>query len=147
MFLKSIKRIFGLLSLFLVVSVNAESLYLCKGYNGGSFWSSVLCSERKATIDRIVTVPDGTSFEHQVQIGNQTLGEAAKLTQPQSYGNASQNSNANSPAKTQSECKYLEDRIAYLDSLARQPQSGSMQDWITAERRTARDRQFRIRCR
>lgn len=147
MFLKFIKRIFGLLSLFLVVSVNAESLYLCKSYNGGFFWSSVLCSERKATIDRIVTVPDGTSFEHQVQIGNQALGEVAKLTQPQSHGNASQNSNANSPAKTQSECKYLEDRIAYLDSLARQPQSGSMQDWITAERRTARDRQFRIRCR
>lgn len=45
------------------------------------------------------------------------------------------------------ECKALDERIKYLDSMARQPQSGQMQDWIKNERKIARDRQFRISCR
>ncbi|APW35800.1 hypothetical protein RD110_00025 [Rhodoferax koreense] len=38
--------------------------------------------------------------------------------------------------------RYIED----LDAWARQPQSGEMQDWITARKREARDRQFRLKC-
>lgn len=47
----------------------------------------------------------------------------------------------------QSECVLLNQQIKNLDALARQPQSGQMQDWITAERKRLRDRQFRIPCR
>ena len=46
-----------------------------------------------------------------------------------------------------SECGLLDQQIKNLDSLARQPQSGQTQDWITAERKKLRDRQFRIPCR
>lgn len=46
-----------------------------------------------------------------------------------------------------SECTWIDERIKYLDAMARQPQSGQMQDWITAERKRLRDRQFRIPCR
>lgn len=46
-----------------------------------------------------------------------------------------------------SECGLLDQQIKNLDSLARQPQSGPTQDWITAERKKLRDRQFRIPCR
>lgn len=49
-------------------------------------------------------------------------------------------------AAMKAECAWLESRIQYLDDLARQPQSARMQDWIRDERKTARDRQFRIRC-
>ncbi|GAB3482105.1 hypothetical protein [Polaromonas eurypsychrophila] len=45
------------------------------------------------------------------------------------------------------ECKALDERIKYLDALARQPQSGQTQDWIRDERKKARDRQVRIPCR
>jgi hypothetical protein len=45
------------------------------------------------------------------------------------------------------ECQALDERIKYLDAMARQPQSGQMQDWISNERKIARDRQFRIPCR
>jgi hypothetical protein len=45
-----------------------------------------------------------------------------------------------------SECKALDARVVQLDALARQPQSGQMQDWIASQRKEARDRQFRLRC-
>lgn len=44
------------------------------------------------------------------------------------------------------ECQWLEKRIEYLDSLARQPQSGQMQDWIKEQKAAARSRQFAIHC-
>ncbi|HJV76232.1 MAG TPA: hypothetical protein VJ654_18575 [Noviherbaspirillum sp.] len=44
------------------------------------------------------------------------------------------------------ECQWLEKRIEYLDSLARQPQSGHMQDWIKEQKAAARSRQFAIHC-
>lgn len=43
-------------------------------------------------------------------------------------------------------CRELERRIEELDAWARQPQTAQMQDWITARKREARDRQFRLRC-
>lgn len=45
------------------------------------------------------------------------------------------------------ECKAWDERIKYLDAMARQPQSGQTQDWIREERKKARDRQARIPCR
>ena len=54
----------------------------------------------------------------------------------------------NSPAPdTAAQCKQLEVQIAYWDELARQPQTGPTQDWISSQRKQARDTQFRIRCR
>ncbi len=52
------------------------------------------------------------------------------------------------PSYTQlkAECAALDERIKYLDSLARKPQPGQMQDWISGQRKDARDRQFRMRC-
>ncbi|WP_194725445.1 hypothetical protein [Noviherbaspirillum malthae] len=44
------------------------------------------------------------------------------------------------------ECEELDKRVADLDSMARQPHSGVMQDWIKKERKAVRDRQFAIRC-
>ena len=49
-------------------------------------------------------------------------------------------------AALKAECAELEARIKYLDSMARQPQSGQTQDWIREERKKARDRQVRIPC-
>jgi hypothetical protein len=43
-------------------------------------------------------------------------------------------------------CAWLKERVNYLDSLARQPQSGRMQDWIRGERKIARDQQRDLRC-
>ena len=49
-------------------------------------------------------------------------------------------------AATKAECTALDLQIKSLDSMALQPQSGQMQDWIRGERAKARDRQFMLRC-
>jgi hypothetical protein len=49
-------------------------------------------------------------------------------------------------AAMKAECATLDERVKYLDAMARQPQSMQMHDWIRNERKIARDRQARIPC-
>lgn len=49
-------------------------------------------------------------------------------------------------ALRQQECQWLDAEIQRLDALARQPQSGAMQDHLRHQRKQARDRQFALRC-
>ena len=58
-----------------------------------------------------------------------------------------QNGSFNDAAAKKAECQLLETQIEQWDARARQPQSAQMQDWITDQRKKARDRQFRIPCR
>ncbi|MBG6078084.1 hypothetical protein [Polaromonas sp. CG_9.11] len=44
------------------------------------------------------------------------------------------------------ECDGLDSQIRHWDSMARQPQGVQTQDWISAQRKQARDRQFRMGC-
>lgn len=122
-----------------------REIYLCKGYGGGMFWSSAICSTQRATIDRIVTVPANMPWDQQVQLAEGRRQEVQQLyAQPRSVpldaGNASPGSAR--PA----ECQALEMRIQQLDSMARQPQSGYTQDWIRNERQQTRSRQAALRC-
>lgn len=50
-------------------------------------------------------------------------------------------------AAMKAECAAWDERVKYLDALARQPLDGQTQDWIRSERKNARDRQSRIPCR
>jgi hypothetical protein len=122
----------------------AATIYLCKAYGGGSFWSTATCSTQQATIERMVNVPDDMPFELQVQLGNQAAAEGARLAAPPSAATPRAQPE-NTPVTD--ECPLLEERIRRLDSLARQPQSGATQDWIAERRREARSRQFQLRCR
>lgn len=49
-------------------------------------------------------------------------------------------------AAKKSVCQGLDEQIKQWDAMARQPQSGQIQDWISAQRRQAPDRQFRLHC-
>lgn len=136
-------RFAALLAAIGSASAGADTIYLCKSYSGGRFWSSAHCHKQSALIERIVSVPDGMSFEHQVQLGNQEAAQAAKLAAParppvQVYQSSAQSG--------QSECAAIEAEITRLDNLARQPNTGPMQDWIRGRRQTARDRQSSLRC-
>jgi phage-related minor tail protein len=53
---------------------------------------------------------------------------------------------ATSGEQPSSECAQLEAAIADLDRAARMPQTGFEQDRLSAAKRHARDRQFRLRC-
>ena len=58
-----------------------------------------------------------------------------------------QTSSISDAAVKKTECDWLDSQIKHWDSMARQPQGAQMQDWIREQRKQARDRQFRIRCR
>ena len=46
----------------------ADTIYHCKAYSGGTFWASTACSNHKALIDRIATVPNGLTWNEKVEI-------------------------------------------------------------------------------
>lgn len=43
---------------FQTVPTHAATIYLCKAYNGSTFWSQAHCREHRALIDRIESVAD-----------------------------------------------------------------------------------------
>ncbi len=125
------------------------TVYLCKAYSGGMFWSSENCGAQQAVIDRMVTVPDGLSWEQQVQLGEQARRQGAALAAAPAPAPEPPPPQPRSQAPrydARAECRSLADRVNHLDSMARQPQSGRTQDWISEEKRRVRDRQARLRC-
>jgi hypothetical protein len=124
----------------------ADTIYLCKAYSGGMFWSSAPCGPQKATLDRTVSVPDGLPWDQKVQLGEVAWAEARSLTAPVQPVQAAAQPQQPSPPSKPAECASLAATIANLDSQARQPQSSQMQDWIKQQRQRARDQQYRLRC-
>ena len=139
------KWLFILASL-LPLGASAGSIYLCKAYAGGTFWASNHCNQHNALIERIANVPDGLPFDQQVNIANQQRQSAANTATNTVTINTTTVTNDNSAAGHLAECKALDASITQYDAMARQPQTGQMQDWITGEKKKARDRQFRIHC-
>ncbi|MDO8769447.1 MAG: hypothetical protein Q7K57_12230 [Burkholderiaceae bacterium] len=55
------------------------TIYLCKAYSGGIFWSSAYCGTQQALIDRTATVPGSLPFDQQVQIAEAQRAAALPL--------------------------------------------------------------------
>ena len=127
----------------------ADTLYLCKSYGGGMFWSNSHCRQHNALIDRMESVPSGLPFDQQVEIARSQSDAAQSLyPAPAPAQPAAPQAQPRTPRETyQGPCEALDQRVVHLDAMARQPQSGRKQDWISAERKKARDEQFRLRCR
>jgi hypothetical protein len=119
-----------------------NTIYLCRAYSGGMFWASDHCNQHKALIERIASVPAGLPFEQQVALAEQQRQAVAAA--PTVSTTTVVSAPAGSPDK--SLCAVLDARVNQLDAMARQPQSGSMQDWNRQERQKARDEQFRLHC-
>ena len=135
-----------ILACLLPLGASAGSIYLCKAYAGGTFWASNHCNQHNALIERIASVPDGLAFDQQVNIANQQRQSAASTNTNTVTINTTTVTNNNSAAGHLAECRALDASITQYDAMARQPQTGQMQDWITREKKKARDRQFRIHC-
>ena len=133
-------RLFGLLLLLPMAAAHSGSIYLCKAYNGGTFWAQAHCNQHNALIESIVSVPDGIPWDQQVALAEQ---QRNSNRQPQHRVVSNE---VNTHAARHSECKALDARVMHLDAMARQPQGAQMHDWIRSERKQARDRQFEIRC-
>jgi hypothetical protein len=124
------------------------TIYLCKDYSGGTFWASNHCNQHDALIDRMVSVPEGIPFEQQIQIAQQRrqILDSPSTTTTTTTVHTSSASQASAATAGKALCESLDARVNQLDSMARQPQSGQMQDWIRTERQKTRDEQFRLRC-
>lgn len=120
---------------------HSGSIYLCQAYNGGTFWAQAHCNQHSALIERIVSVPDSLPFDQQVKLAEQQR-------QPTTSTNTVTNTVIRqSPEQSKlTECRSLDAQITQFDSMARQPQSGQMQDWISGEKKKGRDRQFQLHC-
>lgn len=57
----------------------STTIFRCKAYAGGTFWSSNHCQMHKALIDRTASVPAGLPFSEQVQLAEVQRAEAAAL--------------------------------------------------------------------
>jgi hypothetical protein len=57
------------------------TIYRCKAYGGGLFWSELHCSQQRALIDRIASVPVGLSFDDQVRIADGQARDVALSVQ------------------------------------------------------------------
>lgn len=120
----------------------STTIYRCTAYSGLIFWSSTHCHQKKALVDRMVSVPRGLDFQQQIVIAERSIPR-----EPAAVAAAPTLRTGPSPAlKRQQECKYLDNLIRELDAWARQPQSAAEQDRVRGERKQARDRQFALRC-
>lgn len=133
-------------NLFLLVALlplwaHSGSLYLCRAYSGGTFWSAAHCNQHSALIESIVSVPASLPFDQQVKLAEQ------QRQQTTTTNTVTNTAITNSPvSSSDAECKALDIQIKEFDAMARQPQSAQIQDRITREKKSARDRQFRIGC-
>lgn len=116
-------------------------VYLCESYGGGMFWSSAHCNTQGALIERTATVPSNISWDQKVAIAQAQRSAAEAASRPPPVVQYQ-----NSGPTRAGQCAALNDQVANYDAMARQPQSGQMQDWISRQRKAARDEQFRMRC-
>lgn len=123
----------------------ADTIYLCKAYSGGMFWSSATCSQQSATIDRMVTVPDGMPWDQKVQLGEQARAGGAAIAAPPPQSTSTQQQGQQQDTKS-IECQALARHITALEAAMRQPQSGQAQDQLKQAKVRARDRQNLLRC-
>lgn len=124
-----------------------RQVYLCKSYAGGMFWSSAVCSEQRATMDRVYTVPGQYSWPEQVAYAQRELNAVLHLYAPPQPGAMTAGSlGPSSSSANSAECVVLDAEVLRIDAMSRQPRSGWAQDQLRQERQTARSRQHELRC-
>jgi cbb3-type cytochrome oxidase subunit 3 len=97
----------------------------------------------RGAITTLVTTRPDSNLIAPTRVQPVTLPPAAALQPAPVVAQA----NGVSPlAAKKAECEMLDAHIKNLDAMSRQPQGAPTMDWINAERKTARDRQFRIQC-
>lgn len=124
------------------VSLSKE-IYLCKDIYDRRTWESVPCSVNGRFMDRIARVPTNIPWDEQVAIARQQGDRAHAIAAEQIVPVAPRASGIKANA---GECRALDERVNWLDSLGRVGGGGYTLDWIREQRRFARDRQFRIGC-
>jgi len=120
-----------------------STIYLCVSYSGQRFWSDTVCSQQRATIDRMTTVPSSLPFEQRVLIAAQAANEAAPLYAVQGAATPGAIGKA---ATTSNECAALERKLQQIDATTRQPLSAQQMDYYRQRRMEVQSRRAALRC-
>lgn len=127
-------------------SPSMQTIYLCRSKaGGGMFWTTEHCHQANAWVERTESVPKNMNWENQLSMakGQRAAAEAMFQPPPQNYAQQDTQPQVFNNKQT---CTALDQRVKDLDSMGR---AGSLHfnlDWIRAERKVARDEQFRLRC-
>jgi len=121
-----------------------KEIYLCRAPQGGLYWTVEHCGQRGWTIERTERVPANVSWEDQLAAARRNKADAEALAAPPAP-------TYYTPPQTQAisrsaECEALDAEVKRLDSMGRAGSRYYDLDWIRAQRKEARDRQFRLRC-
>ena len=122
------------------------TIYLCKSYSGGQFWSDTTCHQQRATIDRMTSVPGDVPFSEQVAIAQGQANEAASLHFAPQPGPAAAIGPNYGSTGSRLTCVALNRDLANLDAMARMPQSAQTQDWIRQRRMQVQAQLAALRC-
>lgn len=96
-------------------------------------------------MERTETVPRNMSWEDQLAMARSQRDAAAALTSPPPRSYTQQNIQPQ-VANNKLACAALEQRVKDLDSMGRAGSRHYDLDWIRAQRKNARDEQFRLKC-
>lgn len=129
-----------------VISDARTTIYLCKGYSGGTFWSDRTCRTQRATIDRMMTVPARLPFDQQVAIARGEAREAARLYETPQPVSAAAIELAEPARNRPSICAIYDQQVRELEAEARRPLPASRQDQIRADRMNVMSARLRERC-
>ncbi len=106
------------------MAAQAEEIYRCKAYGGGTFWSREHCRERDALVDRIASVPGGMGFERQVKLAEQGARATERdVARASTLGRSEQQalqSQVRAEARQRKKCQKLQSELGLQDSRARQ---------------------------
>ena len=120
-----------------------QEIYLCRSNRSSFHWSSATCASQGWMVERIALVPRGIPFSQQVVIaqGQRDQAHANAVEATMNFGPSA------AVVSNQSECKGLDDWVKQLDEMGRKGSRYYNLDWVREQRREARDKQFRMRCR
>lgn len=106
------------------MGAQADEIYRCKAYSGGTFWSRDHCQKHDALVDRVASVPSGMGFDRQVKLAEQgaraaerDVARASALSRDEQQA---LNAQARAEARQQKKCQALRTEKELQDSRARQ---------------------------
>lgn len=130
---------------------SAETLYRCRAYSGGQFWSRQHCQQHQALVERMVSVPPDLKFEQQVKIAEQ--GEALQsgrrtraMTVDMTESAAAAQQRAKAAAKLQARCARLQQDIDTQDSRARAGGTAGQQQRIADKKQQLQQQVTALGC-
>lgn len=109
------------------VAAQADEIYRCKAYSGGTFWSRDHCQKHDALVDRVASVPAGMGFERQVKVAEQgahaTERDVARASQLNRGEQHALHAQARAENRQRKRCDKLRGELDLQDSRARQGMS------------------------